>query len=194
MQRLFCLYALLQLTQLSGVLKEPLAKGGWTTLIEGSIRRNNGIGTLILLVVLLEIEHLVLSIPRHEEIGEYLIIDRPEILQLSLPLHIVQEGNVFLALLGLVHLALLPLVDLLLVLGYLLVSGLPLLVRVHQQSLQLVLLGSTAFADLPQLDFQQGESIPEGIYFVLIPEVSLGEHHIDFLLNAESTWRARIIF
>lgn len=75
MQSLFCLYALLQLTQLSGVLEEPLAEGCWTTLIEGSIRRNNSIGTLILLVVLLEIEHLVLSIPRHEEIGEYLIID-----------------------------------------------------------------------------------------------------------------------
>ena len=184
MQSLFCLYPLLQFAQLSGVLKEPLAKGSWTTLIEGSIRRNNSIGTLILLIILLEIEHLVLSIPRHEEIGEYLIIDYPEILQLSLPLHIVQEGNVFFALLGLVHLALLPLVDLLLMLGYLLVSGLPLLVRVHQQSLQLILVGGTAFAHLPQLDIQQGEPIPKGIYFILIPEVSLGKHHIDFLLNA----------
>ena len=176
------------------MLEEPLAKGSWVTLIEGSIRRNNSIGTLILLVVLLEIEHLVLSIPRHEEIGEYLIIDRPEILQLSLPLHIVQEGNVFFALLGLMHFTLLPLVDLLLMLGYLLISCLSLLIRVHQQSLQLILLGSTAFANLPQLDVQQGESIPEGIYFILVPEVSLGKHHIDFLLNAESTWRARIMF
>lgn len=70
-------------------------------------------------------------------------------------------------------------------LGYLLVSGLPLLVRVHQQSLQLVLLGSAAFTDLPQLDVQQGESIPEGIYFILIPEVPLGKHHIDFLAGQD---------
>ena len=92
------------------------------------------------------------------------------------------------------HLALLALVDLLLMLGYLLISGLPLLVRVDQQPLQLILLCSTALAHLSQLNIQEGQSIPKGIYFVLIPKVSFSKHHIDFLLSAESTCRARIMF
>lgn len=92
------------------------------------------------------------------------------------------------------HLTLLALVDLLLVFGYLLISSLSLLVGVDQQCLQLILLCSTALAHLPQLNLKQGQPISKGIYLILIPKMPLGKYHVDFLLNAESTCRARIMF